>query len=129
MIRPVAITLSSLSIVLLYALGRRVLPWQAALVGAALLTTAPVAVLFGRAVESENLLAPLLLLSLILSHRLLSGEGSRWALLGLVLCCAAASLTKVPGIAVGMACGLLLALNGRWRLGLIAGIGGVGGLE
>ena len=128
MIRPVAVVLSTLSTYLAYVLGRRVLPRGAALAGAALLATAPVAVLFGRQVESENLLAPLLLLALILSHRLLSGEGSRWALLGLVLCCAAASLTKVPGIAVGMACGLLLALNGRWRLGLIAGIAGVAGL-
>jgi 4-amino-4-deoxy-L-arabinose transferase-like glycosyltransferase len=128
MIGPVAVVLSTLSTYLAYVLGRRVLPLGAALAGAALLATAPVAVLFGRQVESENLLAPLLLMGLILSHRLLSGEGSRWAVVGLALCCAAASLTKVPGIAVGMACGLALVLNGRWRLGLVAGLGSVVGL-
>jgi 4-amino-4-deoxy-L-arabinose transferase-like glycosyltransferase len=128
MIRPVAVGLSTLSTYLAYVLGRRVLPRGAALAGAALLATAPVAVLFGRQVESENLLAPLLLMALILSHRLLSGEGSRWAIAGLVLCCIAASLTKVPGIAVGAACGLLLFLNGRWRLGLLAGSAAIAGL-
>jgi 4-amino-4-deoxy-L-arabinose transferase-like glycosyltransferase len=128
MIRPVAVVLSTLSTYLAYVLGRRVLPRGAALVGVAILATAPVAVLFGRQVESENLLAPLLLLALILVHRLLSGEGSRWAMAGLVVCCVAASLTKVPGIAVGVACALLLALNGRWRLGLVAVAAGIAGL-
>jgi 4-amino-4-deoxy-L-arabinose transferase-like glycosyltransferase len=128
MIRPLAVVLSAISTYLAYVLGRRVLPLGAALAGAALLATAPVAVLFGRQVESESLLAPLLLLALILTHRLLSGEGSRWAIAGLVLCCVAASLTKVPGIAVAMASALLLVINGRWRLGLIAGVAGVGGL-
>ena len=128
MIRPVAITLSSLSIVLLYALGRRVLPWQAALVGAALLATAPVAVLFGRAVESENLLAPLLLMSLLLTHRLLTGEGRRPAIAGLALFCVAASMTKVPGVTVGIACGGVLLVGGRWRLAALAVGAGVLGL-
>jgi hypothetical protein len=128
MIRPVAIALSTLSIVLLYALGRRVLPWPAALVGAALLATAPVAVLFGRAVESENLLAPILLLSLLVTHRLLTGEGRRPAIAGLVLLCVAASLTKVPGITVGVACGVVLLVGGRWRLAALAVAAGVVGL-
>lgn len=128
MIRPLAIALSTLSIALLYALGRRVLPRQAALVGAALLATAPVAVLFGRTVESENLLAPLLLTALLLTHRLLSGESRGPAIAGLVMCCVAASLTKVPGITVGIACAIVLLAGGRWRLAALAAGAGVTGL-
>jgi Dolichyl-phosphate-mannose-protein mannosyltransferase len=128
MIRPVVITLSSLSIALLYALGRRVLPWQAALVAAALLATAPIAVLFGRAVESENLLAPLLLIALLLTHRLLTGESRRAAMAGLALLCVAASLTKVPGVTVGIACGVMLLVGGRWRLAVLAVGAGLLGL-
>ena len=128
MIRPVAIALSTLSIALLYALGRRVLSWQAALVGSALLATAPVAVLFGRAVESENLLAPLLLTSLVLTHRLLTGESGRPAMAVLAVVCVAASLTKVPGVAVGIACGAVLLLGGRWWWAALAAGSGVLGL-
>jgi hypothetical protein len=128
MIRPVAMTLSSLSIALLYALGRRVLPWQAALIAAALLATAPIAVLFGRAVESENLLAPLLLTALLLTHRLLTGEGRRPAIAGLALLCVAASLTKVPGVTVGIICGVTLLVGGRWRPAVLAVGAGLLGL-
>jgi Dolichyl-phosphate-mannose-protein mannosyltransferase len=128
MIRPVAIGLSTLSIALLYALGRRLISWQAAMVGAALLATAPVAVLFGRAVESENLLAPLLLTSLLLTHRLLTGEGRGPAITGLTLLCLAASLTKVPGVTVGVACGVVLLVGGQWRAAALAVGAGVLGL-
>ena len=75
MIRPVAIALSSFSTCLAYVLGRVLPVARACSAAAILIATAPVAVLFGRAVESENLLAPLLLVSLLLAHRLLTGEG------------------------------------------------------
>lgn len=119
MIRPVAIGLSLISIVLAYALARRVLGRWPALAGAFLLATAPVAVLFSHQVESEALLAPLLLAALILVHRLLTGETTRLAAGGLFALCLAASLTKVPGLAVGAGCALVLLSAGRWRLALL----------
>jgi hypothetical protein len=128
MIRPVPIVLSLLSLFLLYALARQLLPRGPALLGTILLATAPAAVLFQRQVESEALLTPLLLLALLMTHRLCTGRGGRWTVAVLILACAAAAFTKVPGLAVGVACGALLISRGRWRMALLAGGGTIAGL-
>jgi 4-amino-4-deoxy-L-arabinose transferase-like glycosyltransferase len=128
MIRPVAIVLGLLSLLLLYVLGRRVIGRETALVATILLATAPVAVMFSRQVESEALLTPLLLVALILCHRVLTGEGRTWTVAGLALVCTAASLTKVPGVAVGIGAAAVLVSAGRWWPGVLAGAGGIAGL-
>lgn len=128
MIRPVAITLGLLSLLLTYVLVRRVMGRQTALAATVLLATAPVAVLFSRQVESEALLTPLLLAALIICHRLLTREGKGWAVAALVLVCVAGSLTKVPGVAIGIGAGAVLVGAGRWWPGILAVAGGVAGL-
>src|SRR5256885_508590 len=61
-VRVIPIVCSTATVYLVDRLGRRFLPWPAALAGAALLATAPAAVLLGRQAEPESLQAVLLLL-------------------------------------------------------------------
>jgi len=119
-IRIPVIWLSLIAIALMYALGRRVLGQRAAMIAAVLFATAPGAVLFSRSVETEALLAPLLLAALLAVHRLLSGDGGRGSIALLVACCALAPLVKVPGLAVGGSAAIVLLAERRWRLALIA---------
>ena len=115
-VRIVPIFLSTLTIVLVFLLARRLLGWAPALLAAALLATSPGAILLGREVEPEALQAVLLLAGLLLTLRLLEGDGGRWAAAGLLLCAVAAPLAKVSGVAVGGICAVALAADGRWRL-------------
>ncbi|MFN2464414.1 MAG: ArnT family glycosyltransferase [Candidatus Dormibacteria bacterium] len=129
MVRPVAIVLSAATIPLMYALVRRTLSPGAGFLGAGLFAVAPACVYFGRSVESENLLAPILLVALLLTVSLLRGDRhSRAALVGLAICCGVAPLVKVPGLAVGAACAAALLRGGRWRLSLVAILAAGGGL-
>jgi hypothetical protein len=114
MIRPPVILLSALAIALAYLLGRRLLGRGPALLGAALLATAPGAVLFSRQVESEWLTAVLLLGVLLCVARLLDGDGGWGTLAVMTGCCLLAPLTKVPGLAVAGVATLALAADRRW---------------
>lgn len=115
-VRVIPVLLSTLSVLLVHRLGRRFLAVQAALAGAALLATAPGAVLLGREAEPEALQAVLLLGALLLTVRALDGEAGRWTVAGLLLCCLAAPLAKVPGVAVGGICAAILFTGRRWSL-------------
>ena len=118
-IRLPAVLLGTASIGLLQASGRRVVGPTGAALGAAVLAFAPAAVLFSREVEAEALLAPLILVTIWLLHRLGTGEGSAPALAGVLLVCFLAVLTKIPGLAIGgFAFGVLLHLR---RPGAAAG--------
>ena len=122
-IRLPSILLAVACIPLAFVLARRVGGRVPAVLGTALFATAPVAVLFGRSVEPEALLAPLLLVALIAVHRLMTGEGGRGTLAVLALACVLAPLAKVPGVAVGGACGVILFMGGRPKAALVA-VGG-----
>lgn len=127
-IRIPAMILSTSTIPLTYLLGRRLLGVMPAVIAAVLLTVAPIEVLFSHVVESEALLAPLFLLTLLLLHRLLCDEGSRWTVLGVLVCCALAPLVKVPGISLCLSVSAILISRGRWRLGAGAVGAGILGL-
>ena len=127
-VRLPPIWLSATAVVLSYGLARRVLGRGPAIAGALLLATAPGAVLFGRSVEPEALLAPLLLAALLAAHRLLMNDGGRGSLAVLIACCALAPMVKVPGLAIGGAIALALAVNNRWRLGMLALAAAIAGL-
>ena len=129
MIRPVAIVLGLVSMWLGYILGRRVLGTRAALIGVVLLAVSPGAVLLGREVETEALMAPLFLASLLMIHRLQTGEGGRIAMGVLLACCVLLPLTKVTGVVVAGALAVTLLATGRWKLAgatLLAGAAGFG---
>jgi 4-amino-4-deoxy-L-arabinose transferase-like glycosyltransferase len=128
-IRLVPIALSLLTILLSYALVRRLTGRQwIGLLAAAGLALSPAMVLTARLVESEALLTPLLLAALILALRIRDGAG-RWSLIGLVAVCVAAPLVKEPGVAVAVIAAGVLLFSGRRRLaflplaGMAAGIG------
>jgi hypothetical protein len=117
-IRLLPVVSGSLSIVLAYVLGSRVLGAAPALVGALLLATAPGAVLLSRQVEPECLLAPMLLGVLIACQRLLDGSRHRAYVALLLALALLAPLLKVPGVALGGIAAAILLAGGRWRLAL-----------
>jgi len=127
-IRLPPVLLGTVSIGLTQVAGRRLVGRGAALAGAALLALSPAAVLLAREVESEALLAPLLLVGIWLLHRLGTGEGGRREELGLAAVCLLAVLTKIPGLAVGGAAVVVLIWLGRPRATMLAAAGAVAGL-
>jgi 4-amino-4-deoxy-L-arabinose transferase-like glycosyltransferase len=127
-IRLPAVVFGGASIGLTQVVGRRLLGPAAALIGATLLALSPAAVLLSREVESEALLAPLLLVAIWLLHRLGTGEGGRGAEIALAVVCALAVLTKVPGLAVGAAAVVALVWLERWRAAGLAAAGAAAGL-
>jgi uncharacterized membrane protein len=126
-IRPVAIVLGLISMYLAYILGRRVLGSRATMVGLVLLAVSPGAVLLGREVETEALLAPMLLTALILMHRIHTGEGARLEMGGLVALCLVMPLVKVSGVVVAGGLALVLIASGRWRLAVASVAAGAAG--
>jgi uncharacterized membrane protein len=128
-VRPVAIALGLVSMALAYVLGRRVLGARASILGLLLLAVSPGAVLLGREVETEALMAPLLLLALILVHRIHTGEGGRLDAAGVLLCCLLLPLVKVSGVVIAGGLAVVLISSGRWRLAagtVAAGAAGFG---
>src|SRR5262249_34846781 len=114
---------STLTVPLVYMLGRRFIGAWGAMVGALLLATAPAAVLFGRVTEPEALQAVLLLVSLLLTLRGLEGRAGGWTVAALLVIAVASPLLKVSGIAIAGICAVILAASGRWKLAglLVAG--------
>jgi 4-amino-4-deoxy-L-arabinose transferase-like glycosyltransferase len=128
MVRPVGIVLGLVAALLAYLLGRRILDRPAALIGVLLLAVTPGAVLLGREVETEALLAPLLLLSLLMVHRIQTGP-RRWPAIATLLACAVLlPLTKVTGLVLGASIAVVLLSLGHWRLALAELAGTIGGL-
>ncbi len=126
-VRILSICFSALTVVLSYLLGRRLIDRRAAMCGAALLATAPAAVLMGREVEPESLQAVLLLLALLCTLRILETGPGRWTVSVLLVVAVAAPLMKVTGVALAGICAVILAVYGRWRLAgalLAAGVAG-----
>ena len=127
MIRPVAIVLGLISLVLTYLLGRRLLGSRATMVGVLLLAVSPGAVLLGREVETEALLTPMVLVSLILIHRLHSGEGGRRDVAVVVILALLMPLVKVTGVVIAGGLAVVLLSSGRWRLALTTLAAGAAG--
>ncbi len=127
-IRVPPVVFSTLTVPLTYLLGRRYVNRYAAFCGAALLATAPAAVLFGRVAEPESLQAVLLLVALLLTGNLLGERPGLWSAGGLLLCCAAAPLLKMNGVAVAGICAVILVAAGQWRLGVAAACAGLAGV-
>ena len=127
-IRPVAIVLSIISMLLAYMLVRRLLGTGPAVLGILAFAVSPGAVLMSREVETEALLAPLMLLSLLLVHDVVTRSHHRFTVPTLLLLCVAMPLTKVTGIVIAGTLGLVLLSTGHWRLALACGVAGLAGL-
>jgi MYXO-CTERM domain-containing protein len=119
---------STATVPLVYLLGRPMLGRVPSLIGAALLATAPAAVLMGREAEPESLQAILLLAALLATRRIVDRGPGRWSLGVVLVCGLAAPFMKVSGIAIAGICLVILFVEGRWRLALATGLAGAGGL-
>jgi hypothetical protein len=126
-IRFIPVVCSALTVPLVYVLGRPLIGRKAALTGAALLATAPAAVLMGRQAEPESLQSVLLLVALLCAWRIVERDGGPWMYGVLLVCCVAAPFMKVSGVAVAGICVVILVVYGRWRsVALVAAAGAVG---
>lgn len=119
-IRVPVILLSLLTLVLTYWFGRSLFGPLPAMIAAVLFAVAPGAVLESRQVESEALLAPMLLVMLILCHRIIDDKATPREPTILLAVCGLAPLVKVPGAAYGVIAALVLASSGRRRLAALA---------
>lgn len=123
-IRLVPIALSLVTILLTFVLVRQLCGRTApALIAVLLLALSPAMVLTARLVESEALLAPLLVGALILVLQLRSGQPGRWRLPLLVGLSAAAPLVKEPGVVVGVIGAALLLFSARPRMAVLPLLG------
>jgi hypothetical protein len=114
--RLVGIALAVVAAALAFALGRRVLGLAPALVGLFLFAVSPAPVVLGRLLAAEQLLAVLLLASLLAVYQLRRVPGDRRWQAVLVACCLLAPLAKAPGLAVGASAAILLASRRQFRL-------------
>jgi hypothetical protein len=124
----VPILFSVVAILLTYMLGRQLLAAWPSLVAAALLATAPGAILLAREVEPETLHAVLLLASLLLTLRIARGSTGGWSVAALLAFSLAAPLAKVTGFAIAGTCAVILVAEGHWRIGAATVVAGLGGL-
>ncbi len=123
-IRLVPIALSLVTALLLYQLAREQLGTRSAVLALAAFCLAPAMVESSRLVESEWLIAPMLLGTLLLAGR--RGPGRTVLMLGL---CLLAPLAKVPGVIVGAAGSYAALTERRWVVAasaLAAAAGGIG---
>jgi 4-amino-4-deoxy-L-arabinose transferase-like glycosyltransferase len=127
-VRLLPVAFSTLTIPLVHALGRRFVGVPASLIGAALVATAPAAVLLGRVTEPEALQAVLLLAALLLTLRATEGRAGPWTIAALLACAVVSPLLKVSGIAIGGICAVILAATGRWRLAGLLTAGAAAGV-
>src|SRR5262249_2832896 len=127
-VRFLPVLFSTMTVPLTYFLGRRFLGPLAAICGAALLASTPGATLLGRQAEPHPLQAVLLLVALLLGFRVVDRRSGVWTEMALVVCCVAAPLLKVSGIAIAGITAVILVASGRWRLAAAVGCGGLAGL-
>ena len=127
-IRLVPIGLSLVVLVLAYRLAQATVGIWPALIAILLLAFSPAAITLARVTESEALLTVWLFTALLALNRLQKRPTDRYAIVLLVISCAAAPLTKVPGIAVGFAAAVAMYSWRRPRLALMAGIAAFAGI-
>jgi len=124
--RVPVILLSLISLVLATLLFTRLFGAGVALLGTALLALSPAITEASRTVESEALLTPLLLGTLLLCHQIGRGRYGRGAVATLLVICFVAPLVKPTGLVCALiAAGLLWSSH---RRGLAAAVVGAGAL-
>ncbi len=120
--RLIGIGLSIVALVLAYLLGRMVFGTWPSLVGVWLLAVSPIPVVLDRLVAAEQLLAVLLLGTLIAVFHLRRDPKNRAWLWLLLACCAVAPAVKAPGLVVGVSAALLLVTSRQFRFAGLAAI-------
>jgi 4-amino-4-deoxy-L-arabinose transferase-like glycosyltransferase len=124
-IRLVPIGLSLLVLILAYQLAQATVGTWPARVAILLLAFSPAAITLSRLTESEALLAVWFITALLAVNWLREHPTNRYAIGVLLVSCAAAPLTKVPGVAVGFAAAVVLF---SWKRPRLAGMAATGAL-
>jgi 4-amino-4-deoxy-L-arabinose transferase-like glycosyltransferase len=127
-IRLVPIALSLVVLVLVYRLARVTVGTWPARIATLLLVFSPAAITLSRLTESEALLTVWFISALLAVNRLRERPTNRYAIVVLLISCAAAPLTKVPGIAVGFAAAVVLVSWKRPRLAVVAATAALTGI-
>jgi len=127
-IRPLALGLGMLSVIMVFLLTRELYGNIVAFIATLLYSTVPTIVIGSRIVQNENFLIPFWLLALYLIHKYLQTQ-KRWmrnvaSIIGGLLI-----LAKVPWLVASLSLGMILFYKGRWRDALFVGVISVGFLS
>ncbi len=114
------IALSLISLMLAALLLLRLFGPGVALLGSALLAVSPAITEASRTVESEALLTPLILGTLLICHHIGRGNYGRGAVATLLAICCVAPLVKPTGLVCALIAAGLLWTSGRSRIALAA---------
>lgn len=101
-IRPLALILGVLSIVILYFLVKDLYDESTALVASLIYATVPTIVIGSRLLQNENFFIPFFLLSLFLINRFIKSKDSKYRNLAAIIC-GFLALSKVPWLAASLA--------------------------
>ena len=100
-IRPLALILGTISMLLVYLLTKNIYDRKTAILGTILYATIPTIVVGSRILQNENFLIPCFLLTLYVTSKYIRSKKKRYRNLILLLCFGLV-LTKIPWIAVGI---------------------------
>lgn len=120
-IRPLALGLGMLSVIMVFILARELYGKTEAIIASLLYSTVPTVVIGSRIIQNENFLIPFWLLSLYLINKYLQTK-KRWmrniaSIIGGLLI-----LAKVPWLVVPLSLGMILFYKGRSRDALFVGV-------
>lgn len=113
-IRPLALILGGLSILMIFILTREIYGEKIALLSSLLYATVPTVVIGSRIVQNENFLIPFWLLALYLLTRYLR-SGKKKFRNAAAITAGLLSLAKVPWLVVGLSLSMILSYKGKWR--------------
>jgi 4-amino-4-deoxy-L-arabinose transferase-like glycosyltransferase len=119
-IRPLALLVGTISILLVFLLTKQLYGTGAGLLASLLYATIPTLVIGSRIVQNENFLIPSWLLSLYLLFRYLKKK-KRMFFWGAAIIAGLLSLAKVPWLVVGLSLCMLLSYKGRWKDAFLTG--------
>ncbi len=121
-IRPLALILGLVSIVVLFFLVKELYGEKTALLSSLIYATIPTVVIGSRLVQNENFFIPAYLLCLFLIFRFIKSKNKKYFLTVSIIC-GLLTLAKVPWIAAGFSVGLILLFNKKYyHLILLIGI-------
>jgi len=128
-IRLVPVALSLLVLILAYRLAQATVGTWTARIAISLLVFSPAAITLSHLTESEALLTVWFITALLAVNHLQKYPTDRYAVAFLLISCASAPLTKVPGVAVGFAAAVVLLSSKQPWLAAMAATAAFTGLS
>lgn len=120
--RPLALLLGSLSILMVFLLSDLLYGRRVALFSSILYATIPTLVIGSRIVENENFFIPFWLLSLYLAALYVQTKKKKWFWISAIIG-GSLILAKVPWVAAGGSLAVIFAFHRKWKeVGIVIGI-------